>query len=190
MGTVKRAGLGSWVRVAWVAAATGASAAPPNEWSLKDLFQQAHIVVEASPIPRSARREPIAFLDSGGAPILAREAWSFKRGAVHKNILGQDLPDTLIVFAAGTAAAVAAHRAAHAGEDAVPRPVGWYRGPLSATAMARERAVILFLDQVIDDSLVSPAVRFELTAEQACEKAANKAAVKRLAARVTAYPYP
>lgn len=173
-------------KAAALALAAGvACAEAPGEWNLKDLFQQAHIVVEAAPIPRSARQEPIAFLDSGAAiPTLARGAWSFRRGTVHKNILGQDLPDTLIVFAAGTGAAVSAHRASHSGESSEPRPVHWYRGSLSTTAMAGERSVVLFLDQVIDDSLVVPAVRFELTAEQACEKAAMKPAIRKLAARM------
>jgi hypothetical protein len=165
--------------------------ASPQVWDLKDLFQQAHIVVEASPIPRSARQEPIAFLDTAPPlPTLPREAWSFIRGTVHKNILGQDLPDTLVVFAAGTGAAVFAHRANAAGDDPEPRPIPWYRGPLSPSAMARERSVVLFLHQVIDDSLVVPATRFELAAEQGCEKAANKGAVRKLAARMDASNSP
>ena len=163
----------------------------PGELNLKDLFQQSHIVVEASPIPRSARQEPIAFLDSGAAiPTLPREAWSFRRGAVHKNILGQDLPDTLVVFAAGTGAAVSSHRAASTGEAAEPGTSHWYRGSLSAAAIPRERSVVLFLDQVIDDSLVVPGVRFELTAENACEKAAMKPAIRKLAARMVAPENP
>ncbi len=155
-----------------------------EEWPLKDLFQQAQFVVEGRVLPRYARSEPISFQDSGAQiPTLACNSWRFIRGETFKNVLGQDLPDTLLVFDAGTAAAVSAYRAAYLGGETEAPPGHFYRGPLSPSTLAREKFVILFMNQVIDDSTVSPRERFEFTAVQSYEKSSAKAVVRKLAAR-------
>jgi hypothetical protein len=168
-----------------------AGAADPREWSLKELFQESQFVVEGRLVPRSARPEPISFADTGTAiPTLARDSWRFVRGQVHKNVLGQDLPDTLLVFDAGTAAAVAAQRAAYLGGTDVPDAGHWYRGPLSPASLPREGKAILFLVQVQDDSLTAPRERFELAASLGWEKIAARARVRELAARSAAAENP
>lgn len=167
-----------------LACALAASAETFQEWSLKDMFQQAHMVLEARPLPRFARPEAISFQDSGvQIPTLACNSWRFVRGEVFKNILGQDLPDTLLVFESGTAGTVAAYRAAYLGGETEAAPGHFYRGPLSPQSLAREKSVILFVNQVLDDSTVTPHERFEFTAVQGYEKSSAKATVRKLAER-------
>ena len=167
-----------------LACSLAASAESLQEWSLKDMFQQAHMVLDARPLPRFARPEAISFQDSGAQiPTLACNSWRFVRGEVFKNILGQDLPDTLLVFESGTAANVAAYRAAYLGGKTEAAPGHFYRGPLSPQSLAREKSVILFVNQVLDDSTVTPHERFEFTAVQGYEKSSAKALVRKLAER-------
>jgi hypothetical protein len=181
------------MRIAAMAAGLAclAEAEDPREWNLKELFQGAQFVVEGRLVPRSARPEPISFADSGTAiPTLARDSWRFVRGEIYKNVLGQDLPDTLLVFDAGTAAAVAGQRAAYQGGPDAPPAGHWYRSPLAPASLPREGKAILFLDQVQDDSLTAPRERFELSASLGWEKIAARARVRAFAARSAAAENP
>lgn len=168
-----------------------AGASDPREVNLKELFQESQIVVEGRLVPRSARPEPISFADTGAAiPTLARDSWRFVRGGIFKNVLGQDLPDTLLVFDAGTAAAVAAQRAAWLGGLDAPPAGHWYRSPLAPASLPREGKAILFLVQVQDDSLTAPRERFELSASLGWEKLSARGRVRDFAARSAAAENP
>jgi hypothetical protein len=154
---------------------------PAQGMPLKDLAQQAQYVMEASPLAPFAVVVNISFREPGvEIPPLERKAWRFKRGEVFKNVLGSEMPDTLLVFEAGTAAAVRAHRASHMSEDAPAGAVPAYASPIAEKLLGKEKSVFLFIDEVRDDSTITPSDRFELSASRAYEKGTSRKAIAAL----------
>ena len=164
--------------------------APAVDLPLADLIQQSQYVVEARPLADFSGKVAIGIQDPGGeVPSLERKIYRFKRGEVFKNVLGSDLPDTLVIFEAYTSAAVRAQRAAALSEDALPNTVHTYKTSIKEALLGKEKNVILFFDEVRDEATVTPADRFEFSAAQSYEKAANrKLVVKALPARQPAEP--
>jgi hypothetical protein len=143
--------------------------------TLNDLIQQSQYVVEARPLADFAGKVSISIKDAGGeVPSLERNVYRFKRGAVIKNVLGSDLPDTLVVFEAFTGAAVRAQRAAALSEDAPANTFHAYKSPIKEKLLGKEKSVILFFDEVQDAASVTPQNRFEFSAAQSYEKASNR----------------
>lgn len=163
------------------------SRAPAEDLPLKDLIQQSQYIVEARPLADFAGKVSIGIKDAGGeVPSLERKIYRFKRGEVFKNVLGSDLPDTLVIFEAYTGAAVRAQRAKALSEDAPPNTVHTYNSPIKDKLLGKEKSVILFFDEVQDDTTVTPHDRFEFSAAQSYEKAANR----KLVAKTLPTPAP
>lgn len=151
---------------------------------LKDLIERSQFILEARPIKNSSRIVSITFKDpTAEIPPLERKVHKFIRLGVIKNFLESDLPDTLIVFEGNTAQAVRVHRAYHSsGESEYPAKSA-YKSPIKTGALAKQKTVILFLNQIVDDSLVNPYNRFELAAGTAYEKTANRKNILKLLPR-------
>jgi hypothetical protein len=148
---------------------------------LKDLIERSQFILEARPIKNSSRIMTITFNDpTAEIPPLERKAYKFIRLGVMKNFLESDLPDTLTVFEGNTAEAVRAHRAYHASGESEDQPKPSYRSPIKTGTLAKQKTVILFLNQIVDDSLVNPYNRFELAAGSAYEKTANRKDILKL----------
>jgi hypothetical protein len=176
---LKASGLALLLAVqAMPAGKSGKSAKAPLGIPLKELAQQAQYIVEAYPLPPFENQISISFSEPGAdIPPLPRKAFRFKHGEVFKNVLGSDLPDTLLVFEAGTAQAVRAQRAAALSEDAPAGTTDAYDSPIKEKLLGKEKSVILFLYEVRDDSTVTPADRFEFCAARSYEKGSNRKAV-------------
>ncbi|MDB5104940.1 MAG: hypothetical protein JWP91_2629 [Fibrobacteres bacterium] len=167
-------------------AAGGGFTAPAGNLTLNDLAQQAQYIVVARPLAPS--REEITFSEPGTEiPSLTRTVFRFKRGEVLKNVLGSELPDTLVVFEASTGAAVRAHRAMYLSEEPVTAEPHAYKSPIRERSLRKEKSVVLFLDEIRDDSTVAPRDRFELCAKRSYEKAANRKAIVKLLPKPAAY---
>lgn len=164
--------------------------APAEDLPLKDLIQQSQNIVEARPLADFSGKVTISIKDPGGeVPSLERKIFRFKRGEVFKNVIGADLPDTLVVFEAYTGAAVRAQRAKALSEDAPANTEHTYKTPIKDKLLGKEKSVILFFDEVQDDTTVTPHDRFEFSAIQSYEKASNrKLVVKALPAHATGEP--
>lgn len=162
--------------------AAGAPAGIP----LNDLIQRSQFVLEARPIAASARKVTITFKDpTAEIPPLERTSIKFIRLGVMKNVLGSDLPDTLTLFEGNTSAAVRAHRALHASGDKEAPAAESYKSPIKSGTLLKQKTVILFLNQIVDDTVVTPNDRFELTVAQSYEPASRrKEVMKRLPAVV------
>jgi hypothetical protein len=149
--------------------------APVVDLPLKDLIQQSQYIVEARPLPDFTGTVSISIKDPGAeVPSVERKVFRFKRGDVIKNVLGSELPDTLVVFEAYTGAAVRAQRAAALSEDAPANTVHTYLSPIKEKQLGKEKSVVLFFDEVQDDTTVTPRSRFEFSAAQSYEKGSNR----------------
>ncbi len=158
--------------------AGAAGGKPAEDLPLKDLAQSAQYILEARPLADFAGADSIRFKEAGAdIPALERKVYRFRRGEVLKNVLGSDLPDTLVVFEAYTAAAVRTHRAERLSEDAPSIKTHTYKSPIKEKLLGKEKSVILFLDEVQDDTSVTPRDRFEFSAAQSYEQGLNRKAV-------------
>jgi hypothetical protein len=144
---------------------------------LADLAGRSGIIVLASPLKSFAATESLAF--QGGIPPLERRVFCFKRGDILKNAYGADIPDTLMVFQANTAASAQAHAMAHSGGE-VESPVTYtYAGSLKEERLGKEKSVLLFLT-LRREKGVTPSEWFELAAAHGYEKASQAKAVAKL----------
>ncbi len=167
----------------WILFLTGgaAMAAPTTGLPLKDLIQQSQFILEARPIRNSAQIVAITFKDpTSEIPPLERKAYKFIRLGVMKNFLDSDLPDTMTVFEGNTAEAVRAHRAYHSSGESVNPANPAYKSPIKTGTLAKQKTVILFLNQIVDDSLVTPYNRFELAAGSAYETTTKRKDILKL----------
>ena len=157
---------------------------------LAEMAERSGIIVLASPLKAFAAKESLSFSDAkGGIPPLERRVFCFKRGDILKNADGVDIPDTLMVFEASTAAAAQAHALARSGGD-VESPITYaYAGSLSETKLGNEKSVLLFLTRRSEPG-ISPSEWFELSASQGFEKASQAKTLAKLLPKTDKVPHP